>query len=524
FDGPPAATALPTDGPRPHRLLFGPNDSLSGDSISSCSHQDPPTAPGYRWCAFYRPGVDGMGTELWVVNLTKAAAGTPAPCDGTSADCRRLTSTLWTNFAFNGPTHPFSHKFEGDTLIYYADAIPPSKEAFRGPVYAWRPDWNAPRQLTSGQGFWCFGNKKKPLAQCLDSVFGDIKRPESFELRAGVLDGTSNAPLPSLGRIRPLRPDGTPGWQTDFTPDGNHFVYSDLAPDPAVETLRIIPVAEIGRGVPRVVRSGVSRWTIANDNQRVYYLRLTGQVQGQPEYDLFATDLAEGAAEVKLSARAIDYLLMGDASTDKGVSYLARIGTDQRTFRLARDRRVPETAQTIFTYSGLLEGFDLSSDHRFTVWLDGRFTGRVVRHSDLSVCTLNTRSEAAVFVPSFLGGGDLVFYSQDGTIELSDRDGLYARSDDCGGVQRFAAKLDHFHTIGDRGLVYGDDYTPAGSVTLKYAKAIRDAAGPRLDRPVAIHGAVEAGIYHVLGGEPKYVVFRPTATNAETWVFGPLPL
>jgi hypothetical protein len=525
FPGPTPAVPLPVNGPRPHRLLPGPMDQLSGDSITSCSHQDPPTAPGDRWCVFYRrPGADGVGTELWVINLSKVAAGVTAACDGTSPHCLLLTKTLWTNFTFNGPTHPFSHQFDGDTLIYYADAVPPSKELYRGPVYAWRPGWRAPRQLTSGQGIWCFGHRAKAIAHCLDNIVGDVKTPESFELRAGPLDEAGTEPLPSLGRIRPLRANNTSGWQASFTPDGNHFVYSDLSPDPAVETLRMIATADLGRGTPRVLRNGISQWTIGNDNQRLYHLRTTAEFQGRQEHDVFATDLTETAAEVKLGSRALGYFVLGEGAADEGVSFLSRLAGDQHALRIARDSRAPDSSQTIFTYTGLLEGIEISRDHRYTVWLDGRFTGRVVRHTDLNVCQLNTRTDAAVFVPMFLANGGLVFFSQDGSEELSDRDGLYARPDDCGGVQRFATKIDHYYPIGDRGMVYGDERTPAGTVTLKYAAAVSDGGRWRLDTPVAVHNEVEAGIYNVLGGEPKYVVFRAANANAETWVFGPLPL
>ncbi|HEY0713594.1 MAG TPA: hypothetical protein VGF45_13025 [Polyangia bacterium] len=522
FPPPPRALPLPPGSPKPQRLLSGPSDQLSGDAISSCSHQDPPSGAGDRWCSFYRPGADGVGTELWVINLTKAAAGIAVPCDGSSPHCVRLTKTLWTNFAFNGPTHPFSHKFDGDTLIYYADAVPPSKELYRGPVYAWRPDWPAPRQLTSGQGVWCFGHRSRALAHCLDNIVGDIKKPESFELRAGKLEPASTEPLPSLGRIRPLRADGRPAWQASFTPDGNHFVFSDLTPDPAVETLRIVATAELGQTAPRVLRDHVSHWAIANDNQRLYFLRATGQVQGQDEHDVFATDLLDMAAEVKLGARALNYRILGDGRNDLGIAFLSNLGGNQRAFQIAPDSKNPATLQTIFKYTGLLEGFDIAADHRFTVWLDGGFIGRVVRHADLGVCKLNTRANASIYVPTFLAKGNLVFFSQDGLEELGDRDGLYARSDDCSDVQRFGEKIDHYHPVGDRGLVYGDERTPAGAVMLKYASAVNEGGRWRLDTPRVIHDAVEAGVYYVLGGVPTYIHFRPHGPTAETWVYGPI--
>ena len=97
---------------------------LTGDGPSTCSHQQPASGDGHRWCAFARPGAAGA-TELWVFDLTALAGGgqngAPLTCDGTSATCRRLSAALWTGSPLGGPSHPYSHAFDGDTLIFYAD-------------------------------------------------------------------------------------------------------------------------------------------------------------------------------------------------------------------------------------------------------------------------------------------------------------------------------------------------------------------------------------------------------------------
>jgi hypothetical protein len=90
---------------------------------STCSHQQPASGDGHRWCAFARPARAGA-TELWVFDLTALAGGDRAA----PADLRRHQP--WLPAAVGGavgrlapgrPSHPYSHAFDGDTLIFYAD-------------------------------------------------------------------------------------------------------------------------------------------------------------------------------------------------------------------------------------------------------------------------------------------------------------------------------------------------------------------------------------------------------------------
>src|SRR5205085_12683758 len=112
------------------------------------------------WCAFSRPlpGASPGGTtgELWVLNVSKALAGTVPICDGSSADCVRLTAALWTGTAVYGDSHPSAHRFEGDTLIFHAGATPGPHDPYQGPIWAWRPGWKQPRQLTGPRGLLCW--------------------------------------------------------------------------------------------------------------------------------------------------------------------------------------------------------------------------------------------------------------------------------------------------------------------------------------------------------------------------------
>ena len=78
----------------PPRLMVPGPARLIGDGPRACTNQVPPSGNGDRWCGFKRPAAGAGGTELWVINATRASTAT-VPCDGTSPDCVHLTSTLW---------------------------------------------------------------------------------------------------------------------------------------------------------------------------------------------------------------------------------------------------------------------------------------------------------------------------------------------------------------------------------------------------------------------------------------------
>src|SRR6185295_6044429 len=66
----PLPTALPIpDGMAPPRRLLEPGDTLTGGGRSSCSHQQPASGNGDRWCAFWRKGATPPAADLWVINL-----------------------------------------------------------------------------------------------------------------------------------------------------------------------------------------------------------------------------------------------------------------------------------------------------------------------------------------------------------------------------------------------------------------------------------------------------------------------
>ena len=117
---------IPGEPARTVRVVAG-TGQLVGSEGTGCSYGEAPVQEfldpaAERWCAFYRKAPDGVYTELWTVNVSKALKDGTDTCDGSSPSCRLLSARLWTGDPVFSPSHPYIHGFEGDTLIFYSDS------------------------------------------------------------------------------------------------------------------------------------------------------------------------------------------------------------------------------------------------------------------------------------------------------------------------------------------------------------------------------------------------------------------
>src|SRR5882672_2721291 len=100
-------------------------------------------------------------------------------------------------------------------------------------------------------------------------------------------------------------------------------------------------------------------------------------------------DFPAGTGETTLATKVVDFLPLGRAPTDTALFLRIRQDAGGHAFQLLRDRAHPETALTVFTNEGFLEGIAVSPDLRYTAWIDPEFKGTVIRVSDLGACALN---------------------------------------------------------------------------------------------------------------------------------------
>jgi hypothetical protein len=510
-------------GVAPARRLLETTASLTGGGSNSCSHQEPASGDGHRWCAFSRPGATAGMLELWVIDVSEAAAGRVPRCDGSDPGCRRLTETLWTAFSIYGPAHPFSHAFEGDTLVFYVGVAPKADSVYRGTVYGWRPGWPAPRALTSDKGLTCSGHPRAPVAFCIENVMGDPSHPDSFEAHAGSIADPAGPPLPSAGVVHPFRSSGGDAvWGWNFSADGALFAVASPDPDPAVASIRAVPTRDVGRVAPVEVVRDATHWAISGDARKVYFTR-EDAAGGK---SLWVSDFPVGSTPVKLSDNVQDYVMLGDGEVDRGVGMMLRLEADHFSFRLVRDRDRPTESVPVFTALRMIEGVTVSRDLRYTGWVSAMFQSRVVRNEDGASCLLNTTTRRPAYWPRFLASAKMVFWEEDGADDGNRRDGFYGNPQDCSGRTRYAHGLDFYHLVGDRGIVYGDELDGLYRVTLKYAAIGGGQEWPAAG-PVRVHEHVKTDKGAILAGtNPALVVFEVAAGNpAEDglYVFGPLP-
>jgi hypothetical protein len=174
-----------------------PTGSLVFQGLSALLDAGPPCASelgatGDRWCGFLANSTTVTdGTALFVVNVSKAAAGTSITCGVADDNCLKLTDNFWEDqfhLAF----------FQGDTLVYYDR--PTATSPFT-PV-GWRPGMTAGRVLavadantdlwscvpsTKGNAIWCLRDLPTAMQTDPNVLLSD--------LLAGHLDATATPPL-----------------------------------------------------------------------------------------------------------------------------------------------------------------------------------------------------------------------------------------------------------------------------------------------------------------------------------------
>jgi hypothetical protein len=519
----PSGQPLPPGVPAP-RMILGARERLTGLGTTSCSHQQPASGDGHRWCVFMRPPETIGLTELWVIDVTQAASG-PVACDGTSPHCRKLTSNLWVDPAvLGGPVHPVSQEFHGDTLIYYADPRSAPGQVHRGPVFAWRPGWTQPRRISSAQAIQCWGHARVPVAHCLEGLSGDPLSPDSVDLRAGPIQDADGITLTPIGGVRARKPSGDRAWLAGFSPAGDRFLVSSPDPDPMVQSLRSIAVADLGRAELQPLLSDAAQWQVSRGGTRLYFQR--DESPGKPA--LFVADYPSGAGVARLAGPVLDYLVLGDpaAPADLGVAVLIEVDARTTAMRLVRDLASPATAPTVFSATGMLEGVQVSPDVRFTAWSDQGFNVRVVRHTDLASCVLNNAASADAFHPAFTDSAGLVFWKETVATSDGDRlDGFLADPDGCQGKRRFGQGVDFLAPVGDRALLFGDELDQTGStVTLKYA--LLDGKQWPAGGAVRVQAHVDNASLVQVGDPLMLLLFRVAAGGPVpegTYLFGPAP-
>jgi hypothetical protein len=384
-------------------------------------------------------------------------------------------------------------------------------------VYAWRPGWSTPKKIAGTSAVDCAAHTTLPLVQCRADMRGGPSSPEIADLRAGPLSSDGEVNLESVALIHTSSPDGTLSWQARFSPDGELFVLSSPDPDPAVESIRVIPTASIGHLPPGEVIHQASSWELSPNGHRIYFYRSTPAPR-----TLYTAEFPSGENITKVDINVSDLLLFGGGHGDDPLAYITDAGDGRGAFRLLRDPASPGPPQTVFDYAEGVESVSMSPDLRFTAWTDSHFHGRMIRLSDSFNCDISPGR--SVFEPIFLKSAGLLFWNEAGVDDPTRLDGYYADPDGCQPKRRFATGVNFTMPVGDRGVVLGDQFDTAnGQVSLKFAPIEGGRYWP-MAGPVRIQDNVDdLSVVVVDSSLVVYTVAGGPAGEQGTYVYGPLP-
>jgi hypothetical protein len=458
-------------------IVGGNNISLIGSGKDSCTNQVPPS--GDRWCGFARLSSDLVDYELWVVNVSKAAQGAAITCAGSAADpnCLRLSTGLYVD-ATNGFR---VHGFDGDTLTY--EEVPSgSTGGFLGNIFAWRPGWSAPHNLTGNNGLVCNGHALGKAAICIENPTPDATQMfvHTAELHAGILSD-SDTPLPLIDTIIILASqtemtNSVSKWSAHLSPDGSSIAWSTRASDTGTENLH---VQTLGTTTKVDVAQDVSNWDISDDSSKWYWLKSFNYGStGAPSGTLQSAPFPSGAAPVTLAQNVGDFTKSGP-----GVYYRTQVSVTSGAgnLLLTADPTMPATVSMIdtsveFVFGATPDGKSISYTKNVQTVMnpDGSnsflFDAYVGNSAGNMPCTL-TSSPSAFMPPLFFGAGSQVSWGRVNTL-TNTIEGMSTTLPACGS-RKFSTDIYDWQPAGDEGLVYLDDVNPNPAIdeaTLRYGK------------------------------------------------------
>jgi hypothetical protein len=509
--------APPPPPPNMDSVLIVPGRArLVGTHFTACSNAVPASANGDRWCAFTLPNAQIGLTDLWVINMTKTlAAGVAPKCDGKDPNCMLMIppggtpamgTQLWTGQPMAGPIHPTTHRFDGDTLIFHAQA-PDNQDQYSGPIFAWRPGWMAPKQVSATKtAYSCSAHFTAEVVVCIENLTTTM--PLEFDLTGGKLAG----PIKVIKHIIPFRAGSQASqWRASLTRDGSLIAFSTggatLMDRETLYTANFNAPDQV-----TTVKAGVSRWSISADGTKIYYLaNYNYDTMGAPSGTMTMADFPSGLNEKTLAPMvgAIQ-VLSSDGMVDKGIGFFDSVVAGKATYKIMKDRTNPAGVTTVITNIGGV--LSLSRDLKYLYFYkdfdmdNGTTTDGYIVKTDGSAtpCELTSTLESDQFGTPFTRSGQMVLWADN--IDQIDGvgEGWVANPEGCTNKKKFSDKMDFWFLHGDDGMVYSDegvlDYSALKYMTFPMGK---DVGSPNLiqqqvNRIYAILPNFDALIYTIV--------------------------
>jgi hypothetical protein len=513
----------PVASPASRLVVPGPA-ALVGHGADSCTNE--PGAAGDRWCAFARPAGDYF--ELWVLDVSKASAGTAVACDGTDASCLRLTQRLYKSRAAGFADFGFN----GDTLVYGENPDRgDSTSSFLGVLSAWRPGLAAGHALTSEAGVYCAGRAGSDAVLCFANRAGDgLLKDLTIDLLAGHLATVGASGLPKMDTLLLTStadaPGAPPRYGFDLSPDGQYVAWSTRAPGDPVEALHASLLD--GKGQAIAVARDVSQWAISPDGAAWYWLAgYNYDVAGAPAGTLQTAAFPEGGGPTTLASSVGDF----DAVGARGLWLRTGVAAEVGTLQWMADRLAPAVA---VIDAKVLAVLDQARDGSRFLYAK---TFEPVRPAPQALTTTTTDlvdvyvgapGGAAPCVVSATPAASHALLSPRGDVVLWERydaatgvgPGLATTVSSCA-TAPFATRLGGVLPAGDDGYLFLDDADlAAGEATLRYARVVNGGLAV-VDPPLQTRAAsVFAPLAPAL---PAVAYTVATGTAADGLYLAPLP-
>jgi hypothetical protein len=517
-DAPPPPPANPMS-----KLIVPGRARLVGTHFTSCTNAVPASAGGDRWCAFTLPNKQIGLTDLWVINMTKTLASGVAPkCDGTDPNCKLLIpkganaaqgTQLWTGQPMDGPIYPTTDRFDGDTLIFHAQADE-NVDQYSGPIFAWRPGWPEPLQISQGKtAYSCSAHFTAETFVCIENL--STTMPLTFDLTGGKLQ-TGAKPIKKIYPF--VAGSQSSQWRAALNRDGSLLAFSTGGAT-AMEPETLYTTKFDAPEMVTMVKPRMSRWSISADGTKIYYLaNYNYNTMGAPAGTMTMADFPSGLNEKTLAPMVGAIQVLGIDNVDKGIGFFDNVVAGKADYKIMKDRNVPSGVVTVVTNIGGVLALtrdmqylyfykDFDQDNQTTT--DGYI---VTTAGGGTPCTLTSTLESDQYGAPFTRNGQMVMWVDNVDQIDGVGEGWVANPAGCTGRKKFSDKMDFWFMHGDDGMVYSDE----GVLDYSSLKHMTFPGGKDVGQPTEVQKQVNR-IYAIL---PNFDALIYTIVNASASMDG----
>jgi hypothetical protein len=457
-------------------------------------------ATGDRWCAFLSlSAATGNTIDLYVVNVSRALAGTAISCGGSDPNCLLLTGS------FAEPDNLHAALFQGDTLVYFDGT---------GTPWAWRPGMSAARRLvvasaSTGDVLACQPSTKGTTVVCLRDLPTQTSTTLiQSDLLAGRVDATADPPLARIDTVISANMA-----DTDYTrfsirfpaPGSGYVAWSSRATASGPEILKVQQVDSASSRV--TVATDVHGWDVSPDGLRWYWLsKFNGMTSAGT---LQTAPFPGGAGPTAVMANAVQFAFPSPTS-------LIALNASGTLAGVIDALGAPTRLTTID--SGVIGALAVSGQGRvaYVKNFDGMsLTDLYVKKADGTgpVCTLSAAVDTAYTSFQFATGLDAAVWARSNAGAF---DALYARLTDCT-TAAVAPGVSALTPVADRAVMFLDQLdSTANTGSLRFRGV---AAGGALGAGAATLISDQVGSFDVAPASPPAVIYTVNAGGADDGVY-----